>query len=297
MGRGKHSIKIKAINMNFLFISDFSLKHSIGGAQRSNDIILKEGVERGHSITILNIDTDEHDLLNNDYDYVISSNLEAFSRYKPHVIKYIQDSTRHVRLEHDMCRYLSNEDRISLYGNCTKSFFLTQYHYDRFKEEYGDIFKNVEIVPDPIDTSVFYDKKIERKDKILYAGFLHPLKGTDGFCKFIHDNPQLQFDVAGWGDPKYENFFNMKENVNYLGSVSYDEMPELFNSYLSFYYVPVISEPFCRTFAEAHLCGIQNLYCNELIGSLHDIRTYGNEEFINRCGKAQETFWEKIEND
>jgi glycosyltransferase involved in cell wall biosynthesis len=283
--------------MNFLFISDYSLEHTIGGAQRSNDIILKEGVKRGHSITVLNIDTEEKEILDKEYDYVISSNLEAFNRFKPHVIKYIQESTSHIRLEHDMCRYLTSKDRALLYKNCTISFFLTEYHYDIFKEQYGNIFTNVEIVSDPIDVSIFYDMKLERKDRILYAGFLHPLKGTDNFCKFVHDNPQLNFDVAGWGDPKYEDFFKNSENVEFLGKVDYSEMPELFNSYLSFYYVPVISEPFCRTFAEAHLCGIQNLYCNEIIGSLHDIKTYGNEEFKNRCGKAQETFWEKIEDE
>jgi glycosyltransferase involved in cell wall biosynthesis len=281
--------------MNFLFISDYSLEHTIGGAQRSNDIILKECIKRNHNVTVLNIDTDEGDILKTDYDIVISSNLEAFNRNKPHVIKYLQGLTNHVRLEHDMCRYLSTEDRILLYGNCIKSFFLTQYHYDRFKEEYGDIFKNIEIVPDPIDTSVFYDKNMDRLDRVLYAGFLHPLKGSDHFAKFTEDHPEMVFDIIGWGDPKYKVFFDNLDNVNYLGGVRYEDMPLVFNSYLSFYCCPIISEPFCRTFAEAHLCGIKNLYCNDMIGSLHDIQTYGNEEFKIRCGKAQETFWEKIE--
>ena len=62
--------------MKILFISDFSLHHSVGGAQRSNDIIFKEGLRRGHTITMLHIDMDYSNILNKEFDLVISSNME-----------------------------------------------------------------------------------------------------------------------------------------------------------------------------------------------------------------------------
>ena len=40
--------------MKALLISDYSLKHTSGGAQRSNEIVVEEGRRRGHSINEYN---------------------------------------------------------------------------------------------------------------------------------------------------------------------------------------------------------------------------------------------------
>ena len=43
--------------MNVLWVADFSLKHNIGGAQRSDAILIEEGRKLGHTITEFNIDS------------------------------------------------------------------------------------------------------------------------------------------------------------------------------------------------------------------------------------------------
>ena len=153
--------------MNILFVSDFSLNHNRGGAQRSNDLIINTGVDLGHNITPFNVDSDPK-LLDQQYEIVISSNLELLSKQPvfPSVFNHILTTDRHIRLEHDANRYLTIEHRKSLFGNCAKTFFLSQFHHSKFIEMYGDIFINVEIVPDPIDTNIFYNKTVADSFKI-----------------------------------------------------------------------------------------------------------------------------------
>lgn len=275
--------------MNVLWVADFSLKHNIGGAQRSDAILIEEGRKLGHTITEFNIDSNET-LLDGIYDLVVSSNLEAMYNQRPNVFGYILASKHHIRVEHDMNRYLAKGDREALFASCKKSFFLTQFHYDLFKQHYGEIFRNVEIVPDPIDGRVFFDKRGQRQDKTLYAGFMHDLKGTRSFFEYCLSNPLKSFVVAGWGDMIYEHLAFTVPNVTFLGTKRYEDMPELFNSYRTMFYNPVIPEPFCRTVGEALFCGME-LMANDKIGCVHELKRLGREQFILACTDAPKTFW------
>ncbi len=279
--------------MKILLVSDFGIAHSLGGAQRSNQLILNEGIERGHDISIYHYDTDSS-LLWENYDIVISSNLEMISRTNPMIIQYCSASPNHVRLEHDFCRYLDNNIREYLYENCAKTFFLTTYHYKKFVEYYGDYFRNVEIVPDPISKDRFYDMELERKDDILYVGFMHPLKGTDNFINYIINNKDKTFTVAGWGDSRYEDCMVSEPNVNFLGKIDYVDMVQLYNSHKQMYYNPDFDEPFCRAVGEALMCGVDIIGDSNKIGSLH---MYQDDpaSFADKCDNAAKTFWEILE--
>ena len=280
--------------MKVLFISDFSLKHTIGGAQRSNDIVCKKGLDLGYEITMLHIDVPHEEILNKKYDIVISSNMEAFSTHKKEVLEYCCDVDNHYRLEHDMCRYLENDVREKLFGNCVKTFFLTEHHINKFVENYGNIFKNVVIVPDPIKKNTFYDYNNNRSEEILYSGFMHPLKGTNNFVKYTQEHPTSNFVVAGWGAKEYVDFFNNSNNVNYLGAVDHESMPKIFNSFKSMYYNPVIDEPFCRSVGEAIMCGMNIIGGSDKIGCLNMYNKIGKDEFITHCDRADASFWGEI---
>jgi|LULM01.1.fsa_nt_gb glycosyltransferase involved in cell wall biosynthesis len=278
--------------MNILWISDFGVHHNIGGAQRSNLLIIEEGKKRNHSIEEFYFDTDPH-VLNNTYDMIVSSNLETLSRKMPNIISYIASHPNHVRLEHDANRYLTTADRKKLFRSCKKTFFLTQFHYDQFIDMYGSIFQNVEIIPDPIDTNVFYNMEKERENKILNVGFMHRLKGTENFFHYVLNSPEISFVMAAWGDPTYENAAKSIKNIEWLGRVPYNAMPELYNRYTTMYYHPVFYEPFCRSVGEAMLCGM-NINANHIVGSLHYYHEIGKEKFKTQCHEAPQTFWNKI---
>jgi glycosyltransferase involved in cell wall biosynthesis len=280
--------------MKVLLVSDFGIRHSLGGAQRSNQLILDEGLQRRHDVSVYHYDTDQS-VLWDDYDIVISSNLEVISRSNPMVLQYCATSNNHVRLEHDFCRYLDNNVREYLYTSCKKTFFLTKYHYKKFVEYYGDYFVNVEIVPDPIDKSKFYNMELERKDDILYVGFMHPLKGTDNFINYVTNNTDKTFTVAGWGDSRYEDFMNNTSNVNFLGKIDYADMIQLYNSHKQMYYKPEFDEPFCRAVGESLMCGVEIIGDSDKIGSLHMLEE-DPLNFASKCNDAAKTFWEILEN-
>ena len=279
--------------MKILWISDFGISHNIGGAQRSNQIIIDEGINRKYTITEFNYSSDKT-LLNHSYDLVVSSNLEMLSNSYPDIINYISSTKKHVRLEHDANRYLSQKSREMLFGSCDITFFLTEFHHKQFVEMYGSIFKNVEIVPDPIDTNLFYDMHQKREDKILYVGYMHPFKGTDTFLKYVAENPSSKFVMASWGSNNYEQIARSLSNVEWLGNIDHSEMPNLYNKYKIFYYHPLYFEPFCRSVGEAILCGME-INSNHIVGSLHHFIAVGAETFKVQCNNASSLFWDHVE--
>lgn len=275
-------------------MSDFGLHHTPGGAQRSNEIIVNAGRARGHEISVFHYDSQLR-LLEGNYDYLITSNLEViYSRYG-RIIDFICQFKKHARLEHDMNMYLSKEDRRKLWTSCSLAFFLSEFHHERFIESYGDYFVNVRIVPDPIDAS-FRDFGQERRDVTLYAGFMHPLKGTSEFLRYVDQNPDEDFIAAVWGSEEYLTEIRKRPNIDFIGVVKYEDMPNLYNSVSRMYYTPVCYEPFCRSVGEAIMCGVKQLICNNKIGSL-DMYLKDRDGFSNKCINAAKTFWETIEND
>ena len=62
----------------------------------------------------------------------------------------------------------------------------------------------------PIDSNLFYNKNQTREDKILYSGYMHPLKGTFEFFEYVLQNPNLKFVLAGWTDNHCLNFLGIQ---------------------------------------------------------------------------------------
>jgi len=284
------------VNKKILWLADHDLDVAPGGAQRSDKIIIDQGKLLGYNILKLNNKTYNSSININDYDVLITSNLYALSAKNPDLINNISKHRYHVRLEHDSNEYLKQEDRIKLFGSCVKSIFLSDFHISFFKEKYGDIFKNVEIIYDPIDFNTFIDFKNEREDKILYAGYLHPLKGAFEFFDFALSNSDKQFVIAGWTDNNIiHHLCDSIKNVEYLGLKEYEEMPIIYNKYKYMFYYPNINEPFCRSVAEAILCGMSIITRKQnKIGCICEISKIGSEKFKEKCGRASLTFWEKI---
>ena len=282
--------------MKILFISDFSLKHSPGGAQRSNQIIIDKATELGHVLHEMYSDSgvtlEEFVKLvaEQKYDFIISSNLEVLSK-TPGLIDTLSILPNHVRLEHDMNMYLTSQDRYTLYSNCVKTFFLTEYHYQRFIDNYGDFFKNVEIISDPIDTETFHDLGEDREDVILFSGFLHSLKGASVFINYVKNNPDKKFVCSSWGEEFFTNQLQLLKNVEFIGTTDYEAMPTLYNRVSSIFYKPIMDEPFCRTIGEAILCGVPNLIINDKIGCVHEMERLGKDKFIKSCNNAAQDFW------
>jgi len=72
-------------------------------------------------------------------------------------------------------------------------------------------------------------------------------------------------------------------------------MPRIYNKYKTMFYNPNLNEPFCRSVAEAILCGMSILSSKQnQIGCLYELRKEGIENFRTKCSKASIDFWNKI---
>ena len=278
--------------MKVLWIADYSLKHSPGGAQRSDAIIINEGRNQGIEINEFNYDSNPA-IIDDAHDVVITANLETISRQYPQLINFASSHVRHFRLEHDANRYLSVEQRKNLFGSARASFFLTDFHYRQFVSAYDDIFNNPQIVPDPIDTELFTDMGLDRSPHTVYTGFMHDLKGTREFVSYAMNNPDKSFVCAAWGDEIYKFVLERLPNVNFLGKIDFDEMPKFYNQHSSMFYKPRFYEPFCRSVGEAILSGM-NVESNEIVGCIHEINRIGLPKFREECSIAHKTIWNKI---
>jgi len=280
--------------MKILFISDFTLSQRSGGAQVSNDLILKKGRELGHDIIEHSHSSSITDFLSS-YDLVINSNLEAISKISPEKINYITRLPNSVRLEHDSCSYLDPQTRENLFKNCVKTFFLSEFHHSFFRDLYGDYFKNVEIVYDPIDTEVFNKTQSEKIYDVVYCGYLHPLKGVNNLIHFARNNPDRNISVFGWGDTNPETFFGKETKIEFKVAKSLEEVASIFKQTQAIFHSPVVNEPFCRMVGEALLCGVEEIIgATDKIGAYLEFEKVGYDKFKEGCGNAAETFWSKI---
>tara|TARA_R110002110_G_scaffold29521_3_gene105260 strand:+ start:2164 stop:3015 length:852 start_codon:yes stop_codon:yes gene_type:complete len=281
--------------MRVLFVSDFTLEQRLGGAQVSNDLIIKKGRQLGHEIIEHDHTSSVVDFISS-YDLLVSSNLEVISRAAPNKLDFILRHPNHIRLEHDSCLYLDNSLRQQLFESSKLNFFLSDFHISFFRENYGDYFKNVEINYDPMNTEVFSEGDQENEYDIVYCGYLHPLKGVNNLIKYAAENPTRRIDIFGWGDGDIASAFNDIVNIKFHGVKDYKEIADIFKKSKAIYHHPIVNEPFCRMVAEALLCGVTEVIgSKEKIGSYLEFEKVGREEFAKKCSEATENFWNKIE--
>lgn len=281
--------------MKILFVSDFTLDQHSGGAQVSNDLIIKKGREMGHSITEHHYKSSFINFIHR-WDLIISSNLDAISKSYPETLNFISNHKNHVRLEHDSCKYLTQDLRRKLFESSKINFFLSQFHLDFFRSFYGDIFPNPQIVYDPLDCGIFYPNKQSPKSyDIVYCGHLHELKGFKNLIQFAKDNPERKIDVFGWGNLNFKEIFKDYNNITFHGKVPHFKTAEIFRSATGVFHQPIENEPFCRMAAEALLCGVKEFHANEnKIGSLQEYQRLGIEKFTYNCMHAPQFFWDQI---
>jgi len=123
---------------------------------------------------------------------------------------------------------------------------------------------------------------------------MHFLKGTHSFFTHVIKNPDKKFVMAAWGAKTLERTARRFPNVEWLGTVPYDKMPELFNQYQRMYYHPAKFEPFCRSVGEALLCGIE-VDGGDNIGALKDYHEFGLDSLRQMCSQSKKTFWDLVE--
>lgn len=282
--------------MNILFISDFSISEKHGGAEISNSILIKKGRELGFKITEFTVNSSPVNLFQK-YDLIVSSNFCALNYLDSNrfIFNFIKNHPKHVRLEHDSCMYLSNQDRMDLFLSSKRNFFLTDFHADFFKNFYGDYFNNVEIVYDPIDVDRFVESNNEKIYDIVYCGFLSDLKGANNLINFANENLNRNFTIFGWSeDNSIIDRIKKSKNIKLMEKICHSEIHKIYQQSKHIFHAPKLNEPFCMMVAEALLCGCSLIGDVNKIGSYKEIEKYGLKSFKEKCKKSPDLFWEII---
>jgi len=163
--------------------------------------------------------------------------------------------------------------------------FLSPLHREAFLRQHpGCRPKKTYLVPSPMDPADFI-AKVKKPGSVVWLGEWQPHKGIEAACRWAAENGQVTF--FGWGPMRPSG-----PNVNCLGRLPYEMVPDVLARYERFLFLPEWIEPFGRTVAEAVLSGCE-LVCNDRIGAL----SWGwetREEWAKGVGTAAERFWEVI---
>ena len=108
----------------------------------------------------------------------------------------------------------------------------------------------------------------ERKRKFLHIGSLHGHKLSEEFLTKINGT-DINIDVYGKypSDPLYTKIFEKCKNINYLGYVEPQDVPNIFNQYKYFILPHNGYEPLCNTLMESISCGTIPLVVNDREGN------------------------------
>jgi glycosyltransferase involved in cell wall biosynthesis len=134
-----------------------------------------------------------------------------------------------------------------------------------------------------IDTSRFRPLGRDRDFDVLYVGTISRPKGYYNLLRRFGPD---RLTLAG------KSVLHEPVQGNYLGPVSYDDLPELYNRARIFAHLPEWYEPMGRTVVEAALCGCE-LVLNERVGVASYPRSeWSDASTIERNGRR---FWQELE--
>ena len=190
------------------WVADQFLSEHFGGAQQTNDVMIKAGRAKGHKIIEVRPDDfDTEKLLK--VDLVITNNITKFSQND---IQWICDNVSFVRYEHD---YESVSNHKNPFLNAKKSIFLSPLHYQEIKFECP----NVIFIPSPVID--FGALKADRsKNSVIWTGFFSKPKGLERVLQYAQEHADLTFDFYGNHDHNIILAINRIKNCAYRGQLN-----------------------------------------------------------------------------
>ena len=275
-------------DIRILWVADYSVKHNKGGAQQTNQEMIKYGRSKG--VYIKTIYKDEPIPEKLDYDAIILNNVTQFCTED---LEKLLDTGKCIRYEHD---YWVAENMPEMYKKCRHTIFLSPLHKKTAENKCGYKIENSSLVPSPIDVGVFkVDDSVEReKGSVCCMGNLVKDKGSESLLEFIDSNQNMKFYIAGWGEEVEE--FKKRDNVEFLGELDRKQIVKVYQKCEYFYHRPLWNEPFGRTVVEAFLCGC-HLLLNDSVGAISWDWDYSNYEEIKKNVQSQNNFWRVIKNE
>jgi len=121
-------------------------------------------------------------------------------------------------------------------------------------ERYGLSTNHIKVLHNYIDTELFFDKGLERKDAYVFIGRLNSQKNLFALLEAFKGSSH-KLDLYGDGDQKEElENSNNSENISFKGRISNDQVAEVLNSY-KYYILPSFYEGMPKTLLEGMASG------------------------------------------
>lgn len=266
--------------MNILWIADYKTEQHKGGAQQTNETMIR-ALEKRHKVDYVSSNEKEPSL---DYDLIILNNI---TKFRESFIEELLATKKCVRYEHD---YWVAENRKSDYKKCLHNIFLSPLHKKEVERLVGYKIENSSIIPSPVDSRLFRpNEKKEKENTVIYTGNVCELKGKENLVKYAKDNPSLRIMVIGWGDVA-----NMPSNIEFIKEVTQKELVKYYQKSKYFFHRPIWKEPFGRSVIEAYLCGC-SLLLNDNVGALSYGWDFSKYDLIKRKVKSENNFIKVLE--
>ena len=273
------------------WVADFLIdNYRAGGAQYTNDIIIKEGITQGYEIDIITPDK----ISDKNYDLYILNNIRHF---KINYILNIIENKKYIKWEHDYWitgTKLKGSHFIKLLDNSLLNLFMSKRQIEECERIMNMKIPKAKYVLSPIDTDMFFiDTNIEKNNNLaIWTGHDEPNnKGFDNIIKYANENPDLEIKAFG-KFTKYNNE-NTPANIEILGEVLQTVFANWLKKAKFVIALPDWIEPTGRSIMEGLLCGC-TLIVNDNLGFLHEDIDFDNYEQLRKIVHTEGNFWDLI---
>lgn len=161
--------------------------------------------------------------------------------------------------------------------NSDMIFVTTNEIKDRLLEKYNLAIDKIHIIPNFIDTNIFYPNPeiIKEKRSICYVGRLTPIKNVDLLIRAASQISDISLKIIGRG--KQENELielsqHLNVNVRFLGQMNNEEIPSILHK-SEIFILPSALEGHPKALIEAMACG-----CTVIGANVPGIRNVINHE-------------------
>lgn len=273
------------------WVADFLIEnYRAGGAQYTNDIMIKAGKLKGYEIDVVTPDKVSDKI----YDLYILNNIRYF---KQEFLLDIINNKKYIKWEHDywvVGTKMNGSPLMKLLDNSLLNIFMSGYQIKECEKRMNMQIPKAKYILSPIDTDMFFiDSSIEKDETlVIWTGHDEPdNKGFDNIIKYAEENLNLKIKAFG-KFKKYSNK-NIPANIEILGEVPQIEFADWLKKARYVVALPNWIEPTGRSVMEGLLCGC-TLIVNDNIGFLHEDIDFNNYEQLIKVVHTEDKFWNLI---
>jgi hypothetical protein len=269
-----------------------------GGAEISNELVIKTGIECGFKIrsVVQSASCLLMESIFGECDFIVLNNIWAFTSEQMRLIgKSVRDKP-YIKYEHDHRELGRPEFSKELFLNSKLNVFLSPVHLKNYSERLGI---DGVCLPLAIDVDFFSPARdVERRPGTALICNVRHLRTWDDLQKYVNEHPEVHFTVMANGAIKVKG-----DNVVTRPMIPYEGMPKL---YSEFEYLVHIMDGWGageRVFFEGMLCGCKvvsnrkvghtSWSGQESVGWIVDFKdTDGLREWLRR---APYQFWKEVD--